>query len=182
MSGLKPEPISEARSKARSRSLRDNSQKGNGKGEKQIPKGNDRKKSKGNGKSEYRGPSLRSRMTSVVGGNRKRAPRLVGALRVFGRAGYWISAPFSLGSLGSSGGITVALATLSSVSRFRRRTPLVLRPALRTDFVSMRMILPNWLMTIISVVSSTRLMAVTLPILEPVFMLMTPLPPRVWRR
>jgi hypothetical protein len=84
MSGLKPEPISEARSKERSRSLRDNSQKGNGKGEKQIPKGNDRKKSKGNGKSEYRGPSLRSRMTSVVGGNRKRAPRLVGALRVFG--------------------------------------------------------------------------------------------------
>jgi hypothetical protein len=67
MSGLKPEPISEARSKERSRSLQDNSQKGNGKGEKQIPKGNDRKKSKGRSKSQYRGPSLRSRMTSFVG-------------------------------------------------------------------------------------------------------------------
>jgi len=36
------------------------------------------------------------------------------------------------------------------------------RPAERTVLVSMRMILPNWLMSIISVVSSTRLMAVTL--------------------
>jgi hypothetical protein len=48
----------------------------------------------------------------------------------------------------------------------------VLRPAER--MVSMRMILPNWLMSIISVVSSTRLMAETLPILGVVFMEMTP--------
>jgi hypothetical protein len=72
---------------------------------------------------------------------------------------------------GVFGGITVALPTLSS--RLRRRTPEVLRPAERTDLVSMRMILPNWLMTIISVVSSTRSMLVTLPILKEVFMLMT---------
>jgi hypothetical protein len=62
----------------------------------------------------------------------------------------------------------------------RRRTPEVLRPAQRTDLVSMRMILPNWLMTIISVVSSTRLMLVTLPIFGVVFMLMRPLPPPFW--
>jgi hypothetical protein len=36
-------------------------------------------------------------------------------------------------------------------------TPWVLRPAARMDLVSMRMILPNWLMTVRSVVSSTRL-------------------------
>jgi membrane-associated HD superfamily phosphohydrolase len=37
--------------------------------------------------------------------------------------------------------------------------------------------LPNWLMAIISVVSSKRLVLAILPILEEVFMLMTPLPP-----
>jgi hypothetical protein len=40
------------------------------------------------------------------------------------------------------------------------------RPAARTLLVSMRMILPNWLMTIISVVSSTSWMLATLPTLE----------------
>ena len=50
-------------------------------------------------------------------------------------------------TLGSSMGITVAMATLSSVFRFRRRTPEVLRQAERTDLVTMRMIMPNWLMT-----------------------------------
>jgi hypothetical protein len=42
----------------------------------------------------------------------------------------------------------------------------VLRPAARTLLVSMRMILANWLITIILVVWSNRLMLVTLPILE----------------
>ncbi len=39
----------------------------------------------------------------------------------------------------------------------------VLRLAERMDLVSMRMILPNWLMTMSSLVSSTRLMPMTLP-------------------
>jgi hypothetical protein len=39
----------------------------------------------------------------------------------------------------------------------------------RMDLVSMRMILPNWLMTRSSLVSSTRLMPVTFPILRAVF-------------
>ena len=78
---------------------------------------------------------------------------------------YCSSVPPSVPALDSSGGITVALATLSSVSRSRSLTPEVERPAERTLLVSMRMILPNWLMTIISVVSSTKLMAVTGPIL-----------------
>jgi len=56
---------------------------------------------------------------------------------------YCSSAPFSLGALASSGGITMAAATLSSVSRSRSLTPMVARPAARTDLVSMRMILPN---------------------------------------
>jgi hypothetical protein len=37
------------------------------------------------------------------------------------------------------------------------------------DLVSMRMILPNWLVTMSSLVSSTRLMPVTFPILRAVF-------------
>ena len=41
----------------------------------------------------------------------------------------------------------------------------MLRPAARMDLVSMRMILPNWLMTMSSLVSSTRLMPETLPTL-----------------
>src|ERR1017187_4786915 len=90
--------------------------------------------------------------------------------------------PFSGWTLASSGGITTAAATLSSVSRLRSLTPEVLRPALRMVLVSMRMILPKWEMSIISVVSSTRLMAETLPILGVVFMEMTPLPPRDCRR
>ena len=40
-------------------------------------------------------------------------------------------------------------------SRLSRRTPWVARPAARMVLVSMRMILPNWLMTISSLVSST---------------------------
>jgi hypothetical protein len=64
--------------------LRDESQKGKGEKKKQIPRGNDRKKSKGKGRSrslrddsqkckgsgnnEYRDPSLRSRMTGIFGG------------------------------------------------------------------------------------------------------------------
>ena len=51
---------------------------------------------------------------------------------------------------------------------FEELDALVLRPAARMDLVSMRMILPNWLMTMSSVVSSTRLM-VTFPILRAVF-------------
>jgi hypothetical protein len=47
--------------------------------------------------------------------------------------------------------------TLSSVSRLRSLTPEVLRPAERMVLVSTRMILPNWEMSIISVVSPTRL-------------------------
>jgi len=46
---------------------------------------------------------------------------------------------------------------------------LVLRPAARIDLVSMRIILPNWLITISSLVSSTRLMPVTLTSLRAVF-------------
>ena len=61
---------------------------------------------------------------------------------------------------------SVRSAALSSASRLRRRTPEVERPAARTLLVSMRMILPNWLMTIISVVSSTSWMLATLPTLE----------------
>ena len=38
-----------------------------------------------------------------------------------------------------------AAATLSSASRFSKRTPCVARPAERTVLVSMRMILPHWL-------------------------------------
>lgn len=79
-------------------------------------------------------------------------------------------------------GMVMAAATLSSWSRSRSFTPWVLRPAARTCMVSMRMILPNWEMAIISVVSSTRLMLVTLTALALVFMLMTPVPPRDWRR
>jgi hypothetical protein len=45
----------------------------------------------------------------------------------------------------------------------------VLRPAARMDLVSMRMILPNCLMTISSPVSSTRLMPMTSPISRAVF-------------
>jgi hypothetical protein len=45
---------------------------------------------------------------------------------------------------------------------------LVLRPAARMGLVSMRMILPNWLMTMSSLVSSTRLMPVIFPILQAV--------------
>jgi hypothetical protein len=48
-------------------------------------------------------------------------------------------------------------------------TPWVLRPEARTDLVSMRMILPNWLMTMSSLVSSTRLLLETLPTLEVAF-------------
>jgi hypothetical protein len=58
--------------------------------------------------------------------------------------------------------MTTAAATLSSDSRSRSFTPDVLRPAERTDLVSMRMILPTWLITISSLVSSTRLMLETL--------------------
>jgi hypothetical protein len=65
----------------------------------------------------------------------------------------------------SSGGMTTAAATLSSESRSRSFTPDVLRPAERTDLVSMRMILPNWLMTMSSLASSTRLLPGTLPTL-----------------
>jgi hypothetical protein len=72
--GLKPEPISEAEAEAeakeeagpcRSRSLRDDSQKGKDNG-KSNGKSNDNGKSNGN----YRGPSLRSRMTNLGWGRR----------------------------------------------------------------------------------------------------------------
>src|SRR5262249_2774746 len=85
---------------------------------------------------------------------------------------YCNNVPFSCSVLDSSGGMTTAAATWSSESRSRSLTPEVERPAERTDLVSMRMILPNWLMTMSSLVSSTRLMAVTLPILGVAFMLM----------
>ena len=52
---------------------------------------------------------------------------------------------------------------LFSCSRSRSFTPMAARPAARTDLVSMRMVLPNCLMHLISVVSSTRLMLATLP-------------------
>jgi hypothetical protein len=45
---------------------------------------------------------------------------------------------------------------------FERPTPIVARPATRTDFMSMRMILPNYEIIIISVTSPTSWMLATL--------------------
>jgi hypothetical protein len=78
------------------------------------------------------------------------------------------SAPYSGCVPASSGEMTTA-PTLSWGSRPRSLTPWVLRPTARMDLAPMRMILPNWLMTMSSLVSSTRLMPVTFPILRAVF-------------
>ena len=48
--------------------------------------------------------------------------------------------------------------------------------------VSMRMILPNWLITITSDFSFTSMIDTTLPLREVVLTLITPLPPRDCRR
>src|SRR5215475_15466799 len=68
---------------------------------------------------------------------------------------YCNNVPFSASCLASSGGMTTAAATLSSDSRLSNLTPCVERPASRMLLVSMRMILPYWLITISSEVSST---------------------------
>lgn len=81
---------------------------------------------------------------------------------------------------GVLGGITTAAATLSSVSRVRSLTRDGVRPAERMVILSIRMMLPNWLISIISVVSATSLMAETLSISGMVFMEMAPLPPLGW--
>jgi hypothetical protein len=53
------------------------------------------------------------------------------------------------------------LAKQTRDSRSRSLTPRVLPPAERMDLVSMRMVLPNWLTTMSSPVSPTRLMPVS---------------------
>jgi hypothetical protein len=50
------------------------------------------------------------------------------------------------------------------------------------DLASIRMILPNWLMTMSSLVSSTELMQEPLPTLRVAFLSMTPSPRRNWSR
>src|SRR5579864_5975654 len=73
---------------------------------------------------------------------------------------------------------TTADATRSPSSRCSRRTPCVERPASRIVLVSMRMILPNWLISMASDDSSTSMIPTTFPFFAVVFTLMTPLPPR----
>src|SRR6202050_2624537 len=80
-------------------------------------------------------------------------------------------------SFNSSGGMITAAATLSSGSRLSRRTPCVARPAARMVLVSMRMILPHWLMTISSLVSFTSKMEVVFPTLGVALRLVTPCAP-----
>jgi hypothetical protein len=79
-------------------------------------------------------------------------------------------------TLASSGDDYRAADSLPSASKLRSLTSEVLRSTERTVFVPMRTMFPNWLMSIISVVSSTKWMAEALPISLVVFMKMTPLP------
>src|SRR5208337_5032748 len=81
-------------------------------------------------------------------------------------------------SVASSGGMTDVAATRSPSSICRRRTPCDERPHSRMVLAPMRMILPNWLMTISSDSSFTSMMETTLPLRAVVFTLMTPWPRR----
>ena len=72
--------------------------------------------------------------------------------------------------------------TLSSLSRFIRRTPAVLRPITWISFTVWRLAIPFLVIRISSSSSSTSLIATTSPLRSEVLTLITPLPPRLVTR